>query len=200
MRRLPLLTAVAGSLGCVGALLLLGATPAAAHTALKTATPGPGAKVGAGTSVVALTFDDLMSGTPPQIGMVGPDGTAIAVGKPVVTGAATACAAVSPLPAGVITLTYKITAGDGDAQSNAYQFEAVEGVAPADTPPACAKLTLAAPDKDGPDTSGSDSVLGLGRTTAAAVLAGGLAVLAGGGFLMTRTLRRPEPTQGNTTE
>ncbi|MEU2736138.1 copper resistance CopC family protein [Streptomyces sp. NPDC007095] len=183
MRRLRLLTATAGSLGCAGVLLLLGGTPAYAHTALKTATPAPGATVGAGTSVVALTFDNLTSGIAPKISMVGPDGHVVPVGQPVVTDTTTACAAVSPLPAGVITLTYSITAGDGDAQTNAFQFEAADGTKPAGTPSVCADLSLPAPD-----TGGSDTLLGLGRTTATAVLTGAAAAVAG--FLTARILRR----------
>ncbi len=109
MRRLRLLTALTGS----AVLLVFGSAPAHAHTALKDAAPAPGATVGAGTEVVRLTFDNLTSGVAPKIRMVGPDGGDIPVGEPVVTDRTTACAAVSPLPEGVITLTYSITAGDG---------------------------------------------------------------------------------------
>ncbi|NNN31108.1 copper resistance protein CopC [Streptomyces sp. S3(2020)] len=192
MRRLRLLTATAGPVACTGVLLLLGSSPAYAHTALKNAAPAPGATVGAGTTVVRLTFDNLTSGIAPEIRMVGPDGKEIVVGKPVVTDRTTACAAVSPLPAGVITLTYSITAGDGDAQTNAYQFEAADGTEPAGTPSACASLSLPAPG-----TGDSDTVLGLGRTTATAALAGAVAVVAGGGFLAARTVRRRGAPEGS---
>ncbi|MDX3746431.1 copper resistance protein CopC [Streptomyces sp. AK08-02] len=186
---------MAASLGSAGALLLLGGTPAYAHTALKSATPAPGATVGAGTSVVALTFDNLTSGIAPKIGMIGPDGTTIPVGQPVVTDTTTACAAVAPLPAGVITLTYSITAGDGDAQSNAFQFEAADGTRPAGTPSACADLSLPAPDTGSPDT-----ILGFGRASAVAVLAGGVTAVAGGGFLTARVLRRRRVPEGSGAE
>ncbi|UXX91361.1 copper resistance protein CopC [Streptomyces sp. AD2-2] len=185
MRRLRLLRTTAAPLGWAGALLLLCGTPAYAHTALKDAAPAPGAKVGAGTRVVRLTFNNLTVGIAPNISMVGPDGRAIPVGQPVVTDTTTACAAVSPLPAGIITLTYSITAGDGDAQTNSFQFEAVDGTKPADIPSVCAQLSLSAPA-----TGTSDSFLGLGRTTGVTVLAGGAAVAAGGGFLAIRGLRR----------
>ncbi|MCH5677474.1 copper resistance CopC family protein [Streptomyces gilvus] len=191
MRRLRLLTAPAGLAACAGALLLLGSAPAQAHTALKNAAPAPGATVGAGTEAVRLTFDNLTSGIAPEIRMVGPDGKEIPVGRPVVTDANTACAAVSPLPKGVITLTYSITAGDGDAQTNAYQFEAAEGTKPAGTPAACADLSLPAPQ-----TGGSDTVAGMSRTTATAAVAGAFAVVAGGGLLAVRTLRRRRTLEG----
>ncbi|MFI9569329.1 copper resistance protein CopC [Streptomyces rishiriensis] len=185
MRRLRLLTATAGPAVCACALLLLGGAPAYAHTALKNAAPAPGATVGAGTDVVRLTFDNLTSGIAPKIRMIGPDGKDIPVGEPVVTDTTTACAAVSPLPKGVITLTYSLTAGDGDAQTNAYQFEAAEGAKPAGTPAACADLSLPAPQ-----TGGSDTVAGMSRTTATAAVAGTFAVVGGGGLLALRTLRR----------
>ncbi|MEU2990464.1 copper resistance CopC family protein [Streptomyces griseoincarnatus] len=193
MRRLRLLTATAGPAVCAGVLLLLGGAPAHAHTALKDAAPAPGATVGAGTDVVRLTFDNLTSGIAPKIRMIGPDGKEIPVGEPVVTDTTTACAAVSPLPKGVITLTYSVTAGDGDAQTNAYQFEAAAGTKPAGTPPACADLSLPAPA-----TGGSErTYLGLGRTTATAALAGTVVVAAGGGLLAIRALRRRSAREGS---
>lgn len=195
MRRLRLLTALTGPAVCAGALLLLAGAPAHAHTALKDAAPAPGATVGAGTEVVRLTFDNLTSGIAPKIRMVGPDGEEIPVGEPVVTDRTTACAAVSPLPEGVITLTYSLTAGDGDAQASAYQFEAADGTEPAATPAACADLSLPAPDGGGPDT-----VAGLGRTTATAAVAGAVAVMAGGGFVVLRALRHRGTGRGGTGE
>ncbi|WP_250401618.1 copper resistance CopC family protein [Streptomyces cellostaticus] len=191
MRRLRLLTTTAGPAACAGALLLLGGAPAHAHTALEKAAPAPGATVGAGTEVVALTFGGLAPGIAPRIRVMGPDGEEIPVGQPVVTDRTTACAAVSPLPAGVITLTYTVTAGDGDAQTNAYQFEAADGTEPAGTPAACAQLSLPAPQAAGPDSAG-----GLGATAATAAVAGTAAVAVGGGFLAVRTLRRRRAREG----
>lgn len=194
MRRLRLLRASAAPLGWAGVLLLLCGTPAYAHTALKDAAPAPGAKVGAGTSVVRLTFDNLTVGIAPNISMVGPDGHSIPVGQAVVTDTTTACATVSPLPAGIITLTYSITAGDGDAQTNSFQFEAVDGTKPADTPSLCAHLSLPRPD-----TGTSDTFLGLGRAAGVSVLAGGAAVVAGGGLLAVRGRRRRKGPEGSGT-
>ncbi|MDX2681694.1 copper resistance CopC family protein [Streptomyces sp. NY05-11A] len=195
MRGFRLLRTAAGVLGCVGVLLFCGGTPAYAHTALKEATPAPGARAAAGTDVVALTFNDLKSGIQPKISMVGPDGTAIPVGRPVVTDGTTACAAVSPLPVGVVTLTYAVTAGDGDVQSSAFQFEVVNGTGNAATPSACAGLSLPAPD-DG----ASGTTPAVGSTAAAAVLAGVVAILAGGGFLGFRRRRRTASREGGSTE
>ncbi|MFJ4626857.1 copper resistance protein CopC [Streptomyces sp. NPDC088847] len=196
MRRLRLLRTTAAPLGWAGALLLLLGAPAYAHTALKDSAPAPGAEVGAGTRVVRLTFNNLTVGIAPNISMVGPDGRAIPVGQPVVTDTTTACAAVSPLPAGIITLTYSITAGDGDAQTNSFQFEAVDGTKPADIPSVCAQLSLPPPDTGTSD----DSFLGLVSPAGVTVLAGGAAVAAGGGFLTIRGLRRRRVLKESGTE
>ncbi|MFJ8112504.1 copper resistance protein CopC [Streptomyces sp. NPDC096132] len=190
MRGLRLLRA-AGTLGCAGALLLCGGAPAHAHTALKDATPAPGARVVAGTDVVALTFSDLKSGVAPEIGLVGPDGTALAVGQPIVTGGGTACAAVTPLPTGVITLSYRITAADGDTQSSAFQFEAVDGAGSAEPPSECAGLGLPTPGA----ADRSDTVAGLDPTTATAVLVAAVVGVASGGVLAFRRRRRARRTR-----
>ena len=127
MRGLRLLRAPAALLGFLCVLLLLGGTPAYAHTALKDATPGPGAKVAPGIDVVALTFGRLKSGTTPKISLTGPDGNTVPVGEPVVADDSVVCAAVTPLRAGINTLSYTVISADGDTQSSAFQFEVADG-------------------------------------------------------------------------
>ena len=176
-------------------LLFLGGTPARAHTALEEASPGPGDTVGPGAEVVSLTFGRLKSGTTPKIGLIGPDGTTVPVGKPVVTDGSVTCAAVAGLPTGVSTLTYTITSADGDTQSSAFQFEAAKGAATAEPATACQKLSLPTPDTGtGSDMAEDDAFLGLGRTAALALLAGAVVAIAGTGFLTVRTLRRTRIT------
>lgn len=189
MRGLRLLRASAALLGCLFGLLLLGGTPAYAHTALKDATPAPGAKVGTGTSVIALTFVQLKPGTTPKIRITGPDGAQVSVGQPMLGDGSVTCAAVSPLRAGVTTLTYTVTASDNDTQTNAFQFQVVDGAQVAATPSACRGLSLPAPD-----TGGADTVLGLGRTTALSVGGAAAVVVAAGGVLAVRVRRGARPT------
>ncbi|KUO16229.1 copper resistance CopC family protein [Streptomyces dysideae] len=184
MRGLRLLRASAALLGCLCVLLLFGGTPAYAHTALKDATPGPGAEVAPGADVIALTFGRLQSGTTPKLGLTGPDGTAVPVGQPAVADDSVACAAVTPLRTGVHTLTYTVTSADGDTQSSAFQFEVADGAEPVAAPSPCQGLSLPAPDVDG----GSSTILGLDRTTALIVLAAAT-VAVGGGVLTARTMR-----------
>ncbi|QFQ99020.1 copper resistance protein CopC [Streptomyces phaeolivaceus] len=194
MRGLRVLRATTVLSGCLGVLLFLGGTPARAHTALEEASPGPGDTVGPGAEVVSLTFGRLKSGTTPKIGLVGPDGTTVPVGKPVVADGSVTCAAVTGLPTGVNTLTYTITSADGDTQSSAFQFEVAKGAATAKAATACQQLSLQPPDTGsdtgtGTDTVEDDAFLGLGRTTALALLAGAVVVIAGAGFLAVRTRR-----------
>lgn len=194
MRRPRVLRAPAVLLGCLCALLLLGGTPAYAHTALQDATPAPGAKIGSGTSVVELTFAGLQSGSTPEIGLTGSDGTEVPVGQPVVADDSVVCAAVTPLSAGVTTLTYTVTATDGDTQTNAFQFEVVDGSGTATTPSACRGLDLAAPGEEPRDT-----LLGLDRLTGLLVLAVMVAIVVGVGFFAVRMLRGgTDPEEGNT--
>ncbi|MCH0566659.1 MULTISPECIES: copper resistance CopC family protein [unclassified Streptomyces] len=187
MRGLRLLRASAVLPACLGVLLLAGATPASAHTALKDATPAPGSTVGTGTGVVALTFVKLKPGTTPEISVTGPDGTAVPVGRPTVTDGAVTCATVSPLKAGVTTLTYTVTASDGDTQTSAFQFQVADGAGAVRAPDACRGLNLAAP---GADQDADGTFPGLDRTTALVALAATVAAV-GGGALVVRRRRRP---------
>lgn len=190
MRGLRLLRAPAALLGFLCVLLLLGGTPAYAHTALKDATPGPGAKAAPGIDVVALTFDRLKSGTTPKISLTGSDGNTVPVGEPVVADDSVVCAAVTPLRAGINTLSYTVISADGDTQSSAFQFEVADGTENAATPSACRGRSLPAP------SSGAENgtILGLGRTTAPVVFSVVGVVLAGGGVLAARTMRRARLT------
>ncbi|MCX5423631.1 copper resistance protein CopC [Streptomyces sp. NBC_00078] len=193
MRGLRFLRASAALLGCLGVLLLFGGTPAYAHTALKDATPAPGSTVGIGTSVVELTFAQLQPGTTPKVSLVGPTGTVVPVGRPVVADGSVTCAAVSPLQAGVNTLTYTVTASDGDTQTNAFQFQVADSARAVTTPTACKGLALAAP-VTATSADPDDTILGLGRTTALVVLAAVAVVVVGGGLVAVRMTRGTRPT------
>lgn len=132
---------------CAAACALLSAagTPAYAHTALQTASPAPGAKVGTGTRVIALTFGGLLKGTVPKVSAAGPDGEPLSVGEPVVVPGATVCAAVDGLPAGVDSITYTVLAVDGDAQTNRFLFEVTKSAKAAPVPEACRGRRLPSP-------------------------------------------------------
>ncbi|MFE3853033.1 copper resistance protein CopC [Streptomyces griseorubiginosus] len=191
MRRLRLLRAPAVLSGCLGALLFLGGAPAHAHTALKDATPGPGDKVAPGVDVLLLTFGSLKPGTTPKISLVGPDGTAVPVGQPVVADDSVTCAAVTPLRPGVSTLSYTVVSADGDTQSSAFQFEVADSAGTVAVPAACQGLHLSAPETgEAENAAGAgDTILGLGRGTALSAGGAAVVVLAGGGVLARRARR-----------
>ncbi|MGW4881884.1 copper resistance CopC family protein [Streptomyces sp. NPDC004262] len=150
MRRLRLLTApVVAVAAC--ALLAGGGGPAYAHTALDTASPAPGAKVGSGTKVISLTFGQLLRGTVPKVSAAGPNGAAVPVGEPVVVPGSTVCAAVDGLPVGVDTITYTVIAVDGDAQTNTFEFQVVPGAPAAGVPSGCRGRVLPAPPARRPE-------------------------------------------------
>ncbi|MDW8805288.1 copper resistance protein CopC [Streptomyces scabiei] len=200
MRRLRVLRATTAPSGCLGVLLFLGGAPAHAHTALEDASPGPGDTVGAGAELVSLTFGQLKPGTTPKISLIGPDGTAVPIGKPIVADGSVTCAAVAGLPIGVNTLTYSITSADGDSQDSAFQFEVAKGAATAEPATACQKLSLPEPGTGtGSDMAEDDAFLGLGRTTALALLAGAIAVIAGAGFRTVRMRGTRTTTKGKAT-
>ncbi|MDX2528264.1 copper resistance CopC family protein [Streptomyces europaeiscabiei] len=194
MRRLRLLRPHVALLGCLCALLFLGSTNAYAHTSLTEAAPGPGATVGPGAEVVSLTFGPLKSGTTPTIGLIGPDGTDVPVGEPVVADGSVVCAAVTSLPTGVNTLNYTVISADGDTQSSAFQFEVADGARTVTAPSVCQHLGLSAPAVDASAADGT--FLGLGRTTAMTVLAGTVVVIVGSAVLAVHTRRRSRTTNG----
>lgn len=134
----------------VCALATGGGAPAHAHTALLSATPSPGSKVGPGTEVVSLKFGQLLGGTVPSVSLTGPNGRTVPLGEPVVAPGATVCAAVKGLPVGVNTLTYEVLAADGDVQTNRFYFEVKKNAAVPATPSACAGRELPEPANPSP--------------------------------------------------
>lgn len=201
MRRLRVLSARAALPLCLGALLLSG-TPAYAHSALKDGSPGPGDSVAPGADVIGLAFAPLKAGTAPRLSLVGPDGTQVPVGKPVLADGSVVCAAVAAMPAGINTLSYTVTSADGDEQSSAFQFEVVQGAEAAAVPAACRKQTLPAPRSGAPregagaaaDTASDGELLGLDRPVALTGLAALAVAAAGGAALAVLRRRRPATT------
>ncbi|MFG2466203.1 copper resistance protein CopC [Streptomyces canus] len=179
MRGLRVLRTPAVLCAAVCALLSAGGTPAYAHTALRTASPGPGAEVGPDTRVVALTFGTLLKGTVPKVSVAGPDGEPVPVGEPVVVPGSTVCAAVTGLPDGVGTLTYTVLAADGDAQTHHYEFQVTKSAKAAPVPTACRGRELPGPPVR--QASGFLERRGTavaGASAATAVLAAAVGVLA----------------------
>lgn len=97
----------------VGVALLLGATPAYAHTRLESSDPADGSSLATAPGTVTLTFTDDIDPRFATITVVGPDGTSYQTGD--VTGdGGEVRTAVSPLgPAGPYEIGYRVVSGDG---------------------------------------------------------------------------------------
>lgn len=175
-----------------GVLVLAVAAPAAAHSDLEEASPGPGDDVAAGSETVHLLFgegveDDDDSN---QVTLEGPDGDPVAVGAVSVTDDGDGvCVATDPLDAGEYTLDWRVMSVDGHLVQSRYAFEVSDGGTPTDAA-ACEGADLAAPEAA--DGGGIPTSL----------LAGGGAVLllaAVGGFVWrVRSDRRPADEGGPT--
>jgi len=99
------------------------AAPAAAHTQIQRAIPGPGESVGGELDVVVLDFLDPVVPTP-VITVTGPDGAEVAGLQPVeMLADDVAVARFDPLAeAGQYRVDYTFVALDGDEQVSAHTF------------------------------------------------------------------------------
>jgi methionine-rich copper-binding protein CopC len=127
--------------------VLATATPALAHTGLKSSDPADGASVATAPTRVSLTFEEAV-GIPDQpISIVGPGGTAWQVGKASVDGATVTAPVTATGPAGAYTLSYSIIADDGDAVTGKVAFTLTTAATPTTTaaaPTTTATATTAA--------------------------------------------------------
>lgn len=150
---------------------------------------GAGVDGGDGDTRRVADVPGLAAGTKPKVKLTGSGGTSVPVGKPVVADGSVVCAAVGPMHAGVVTLTYRVTASDGDSQTSAFQFEVADGARAAKAADACRERSLKEPvAAPAPDEGGT--ILGTGRSTGLAVLTVTGFVVVGGAALAARMRRR----------
>ena len=116
-----LLRLVAGTVtACVA--LLLGATPAFAHTRLQSSDPADGSKVAAAPESVSLRFNEDLQAEFVTVSVVGPDGTQYQKGGASAAGGQVT-SAVSPLgPAGIYEIGYRIVSDDGHPVTGRVSF------------------------------------------------------------------------------
>ncbi len=97
----------------VGALGLVGVTPAWAHNALTGSDPADGSSTATSPATVTLTFNDVVQNLAPLITVVGPAGDRWE-GSPVTTLNNTVSVPVNVLgPAGAYTVAYRVVSADG---------------------------------------------------------------------------------------
>lgn len=168
------------------ALVLLGAPPASAHTALSGSTPAAGTS-GSAPQEVVLAFTGEVLARLSAVTVVGPDGADHAQGAPRVRGDTLVQAVDAPLPPGAWTVSYRVVAADGHPLTGQVPFtvqgpEATTAPAPARSataptaPAPTATDPAAAAPGPAPDAGGVPGVVlglgvaGLGAAGLAAVL------------------------------
>lgn len=158
------------------ALVLLTASPAAAHTGLSGSLPADGATAAAPEQVV-LSFSGEVVGRLSAVTVVGDDGADAADGRPVVEGTDVVQPLERPLEPGRWTVSYRVVAVDGHPLTGQLAFTV--GGAGAAAPPA------AGPAQD--DTAGGRAGSPAGPDAPSALL---LAVATAGAVALAALVRR----------
>jgi copper resistance protein C len=122
--------------------LLLGASPALAHTRLVNSDPADGASLSAAPEAVSLTFSENVEAEFATVSVVGPDGTNHQTG-PLSAADGVVRTAVSPLgPAGRYEIGYRVVSDDGHPVQGVVAFTlTTPGPAAAPSPAAAAPAT-----------------------------------------------------------
>jgi methionine-rich copper-binding protein CopC len=186
-----------------GAAAILTATPALAHTVLKSSTPANGASLDTAPDTVTLTFEEAVSLPANAVSITGPDGAAWAVGAVTTSGASVTAPVQATGPAGQYTLRYSVIADDGDAVKGTVTFTmtaaatattsaggdaaSAEAQATAPAAPVAAAPATAAPGTAAPASAAAGSDSG---TSAWAWVAVAIVVLGVAGGLAVATWRR----------
>jgi methionine-rich copper-binding protein CopC len=176
-----------------GATVLATATPALAHTELKSSDPADGSSLGTAPTRVSLTFEEAVGIPATPISVAGPDGSSWQVGTATVDGA-TVSAPVTPAgPAGTYTVSYSVIADDGDTVTGKVSFSLTTPTTPTTTaaPTSAAAATTAAVAAAAPTTAatsaaGSDSGGGVPGWVWILIV---VVVVVVGGFFLARSRR-----------
>jgi copper resistance protein C len=160
------------------AALLLGGSPAWAHSRLVASNPAPDSSLDAPPATVSLTFNEPVQLGFTTIAVVGPDGADYRTGE-VTEVDTTISVPVLPLgPAGPYELGYRVVSADGHPVSGAVTFS----------------LTKAGPGSSQARPAGHDGPAGgpglSGGTPVWPWIAGAVVLVAGGVTLALRTGRR----------
>jgi copper resistance protein C len=131
-----------------GLALLLGATPALAHTRLQSSDPSDGASLDAAPERISLTFNETMTPGFSTITVVGPDGGRYETGDVSAEGGTVGISVLPLGPAGQYKIGYRVVSADGHPVAGEVAFTlttpgpATTAAAP---PPSAAPAATAAP-------------------------------------------------------
>ena len=109
------------------------ASPAWAHTELKSSDPADGSSLSSAPTTVTLTFEEAVTLPGNPIEVTGPDGSSWTVGTATISGASVSAPVEATGPVGQYTLRYTVTADDGDAVKGTVRFTLTSAATPATT-------------------------------------------------------------------
>lgn len=140
-------TAIVAVVSALFSLFLV--IPAAAHAGLKSSDPADGATLTAWPASVTFTFLESIQKVAAEVTVTGPDGQVTPAAAPPTVEGAELRAALSPMSApGAYTLSYRVTALDGDASRGKITFTFAPPAvveSPTPTPSAPAPVTTPSP-------------------------------------------------------
>ncbi|ADL47196.1 copper resistance CopC family protein [Micromonospora aurantiaca (nom. illeg.)] len=141
------------------ALLLVPATPAAAHNSLQEATPARDARLTAAPTQVTLRF---LQGLNPSFTTITVSDAAqrtVPTSAPAVDGATGTVTIDEPLGNGTYTVAYRVVSRDGHPVQGSYRFTVADPAAPAPSAPTPTAVAASAgvDGADEPDASGAPS-------------------------------------------
>ena len=131
-----------------GLALLLGATPALAHTRLLSSDPADGASLDSAPQHVSLTFNETMTPGFSTITVVGPDGAHYETGQVGAEGGTVNIALLPLSPAGRYEIGYRVVSADGHPVTGSVAFTLTSPGPGATTPtpePSAAPVATAVP-------------------------------------------------------
>ncbi|MBX7270065.1 copper resistance protein CopC [Micromonospora sp. Llam7] len=196
--RTPIRPTVAGLLAAAltaMALLLVPASPAAAHNTLKAATPAKDARLSAPPKQITLEFMQKLNPTFTTIALSDATQQKVATSEPAVSGTKGTVTPEEPLANGTYTVAYRVVSADGHPVQGSYRFTVADPTATASpevTEAASPTPATATPAAAEPTVSASPAAAsgGSGGGPGALVLAGAgillVAVVAVGSFVVLR--------------
>ncbi|MET7468099.1 copper resistance protein CopC [Micromonospora sp. NPDC005599] len=133
------------------ALLLVPATPAAAHNSLQEATPARDARLTSAPTQVTLRFMQRLNPAFTTITLSDAGQRAVPTGAPTVDGVTGRATIDEPLGNGTYTVAYRVVSRDGHPVQGSYRFTVADPAAPETSAPA---------SPSAPPSSGADATAG----------------------------------------
>ena len=185
----------------LGVLAVAGATSAQAHNTLRSTDPADGSTVEVAPDQVTLTFDEPAVALGTQVEVRSADGTVVSTGDPVLLDATVTQALMGARPAGVYTVSWRVTSADGHPITGELSFTATNATADdavVESPSASPTSTVSGPSSLAPTpTESSDATPGQSsdETSTPVVVAVVVAAIAISWLLWRR--RRPRDGPGD---